>query len=126
MIAQALAMAKRSCCVREDGSALGGARASEPDWPRRFCLELHSNKTRKLEVIEQLGQACERLHTREPEQWAREAQKLDDLRQELNQYVEALHQPRATGESIFQGLSRLIGRRAVRHVDLKWRHRDDR
>jgi very-short-patch-repair endonuclease len=121
MIAQALANGKTVLFVAEKMAALSVVHARLNQLGLgRFCLELHSNKARKLEVIEQLGQALERLPTHEPEQWVREAQKLEELRQELNQYVETLHQPHATGESIFQGLSRLIGRRQARHVNLTW------
>src|SRR5207248_4718398 len=121
IIAQALANGKTVLFVAEKMAALSVVHARLNQLGLgRFCLELHSNKARKLAVIEQLGQALERLPTHEPEQWAWEAQKLEELRQELNQYVETLHRPRTTGESIFQGLSRLIGRRQARHVGLTW------
>ena len=80
MIAQALANGKTVLFVAEKMAALSVVHARLHQLGLgRFCLELHSNKARKLEVIEQLGQALERLPTHEPEQWAREAQKLEEL-----------------------------------------------
>ena len=74
MIAQALANGKTVLFVAEKMAALSVVHARLNQLGLgRFCLELHSNKARKLEVIEQLGQALERLPTHEPEQWAREA-----------------------------------------------------
>ena len=75
MIAQALANGKTVLFVAEKMAALSVVHARLNQLGLgRFCLELHSNKARKLEVIEQLGQALERLPTHEPEQWVREAQ----------------------------------------------------
>lgn len=83
-----------------------------------FCLELHSNKTHKRHVIEQLGEALDINGDRPPEDWEREAGRLAVLRSDLNAYVEALHQRRSFGESVFQVTSRLIGLRNVRAIDL--------
>jgi very-short-patch-repair endonuclease len=86
----------------------------------RFCLELHSNKSHKLEVIQQLGRALERVESRSPEDWSRETRRLESLRRELNQYVEAVHRARSFGESVFQATSKLIGLRDVLKADLAW------
>lgn len=85
-----------------------------------FCLELHSNKSHKMRVIEQLGQALDRVTNRSPEDWSREAQRLATLRQQLNDYARALHQPHASGESIFRGIAQLIGLRDVTPIDWNW------
>lgn len=85
-----------------------------------FCLELHSNKTNKRHVVDQVGRALDFRATRSSEDWEREANRLAALRAELNAYVRALHQPRSFGESAFQGLSRLIGLRGARPIDLKF------
>ena len=85
-----------------------------------FCLELHSNKSHKLEVIQQLGQSLEQLNRHSPEAWLEEANRLSAVRKELNSYVQALHKKRASGESVFQGTSRLIGLRNMPSVELGW------
>lgn len=121
LIAHTLAMGKSVLFVSEKRAALSVVHhrlkqvGLEP-----FCLELHSNKTHKLEVIKQLGQALEAAGMRSSGEWEREAARLGALRKDLNTYVEALHRPRATGESVFQGTSRLIGLREAREVPLQW------
>ncbi len=86
----------------------------------RYCLELHSNKAQKREVIGQLEDALQRLQARGEQEWEREARRLAELRNELNAYVHALHQKRTTGETVFQATSRLIGLRDAPRVDLRW------
>lgn len=86
----------------------------------RFCLELHSNKAHKREIVEQLGEALQRLGSPGEEGWEREARRLTGLRNELNAYVRALHGDRLTGDTVFRATSRLIGLRDVARVDLSW------
>lgn len=86
----------------------------------RYCLEIHSNKSNKREVLGQLDDALHHSEVHPPEAWVREAQNLENLRNHLNTYVEALHKLRRTGETVFQATSRLIGLRGVPAVDLRW------
>lgn len=85
-----------------------------------FCLELHSNKSSKQEIIKQLGQSLTGPYTFDSEHWRREAERLAALRAELNEYVQALHKVQSSGETAFQGLSKLIGLTNVLHVALSW------
>ncbi|MEO3402981.1 DUF3320 domain-containing protein [Mucilaginibacter sp. CAU 1740] len=66
-----------------------------------FCLELHSNKSKKTAVLEQLKAATEIAHRNAPADFAAEAQRLFDLRNELNTYVTALHVRYPFGYSLF-------------------------
>lgn len=68
----------------------------------QFCLELHSNKSKKSAVIEQLKQATEVLHHSSPEKFSSEAQRLFEIRNELNVYVSALHKKYNFGYSLFE------------------------
>jgi very-short-patch-repair endonuclease len=86
----------------------------------RYCLELHSNKAHKREVIGQLEEALQRVQAHGQEEWEREARRLAGLRNELNAYVQALHQKRSTGETVFQATSWLIGLRDAPRVELRW------
>jgi very-short-patch-repair endonuclease len=86
----------------------------------RYCLELHSNKVNKREVIGQLEEALQRLQAHGEAEWEREARRLAELRNELNAYVQALHKRRSTGETVFQATSRLIGLRDAPRVHLRW------
>jgi len=86
----------------------------------RHCLELHSNKTQKREVIAQLKGSLRQIEVRSPQEWERVARLLEGLRGDLNGYVHALHRKRSTGETVFQATSRLIGMRDVPRVGLGW------
>lgn len=71
-----------------------------------FCLELHSNKSTKSAVLEQLKAATQVAATSSPENFEQEANRLFALRNELNTYVEALHQKHAHGYSLFDLFTR--------------------
>lgn len=63
----------------------------------RFCLELHSNKARKADVLAQLGKAWQRTQDINPRDWEREAERLKHLRDQLNRVVTHLHRPHRNG-----------------------------
>ncbi|MEX1026015.1 MAG: DUF3320 domain-containing protein [Planctomycetota bacterium] len=89
------------------------------------CLELHSNKARKKAVLEQLRAAGEVEPSTSPAAWRERAEEIDRLRTKLNGYVDALHAPRASGETLFGMLSRLIDLRDTPRVALGWRDIED-
>ena len=57
-----------------------------------FCLELHSNKSPKKDVLKQLRQATEVTRTQTAEEFAARAEQLSELRRELDAYSLELHQ----------------------------------
>ncbi len=63
----------------------------------RFCLELHSNKARKADVLAQFDKAWQRAQDINPRDWEREAERLKHLRDQLNRVVDHLHRPRRNG-----------------------------
>lgn len=67
-----------------------------------FCLELHSNKSTKRGVLEQLQKAMEVTKTRSPEEFALKSQEITQLRAELDAYAVALHRPQKCGLTLFQ------------------------
>ncbi|MES2654057.1 MAG: DUF3320 domain-containing protein [Bacteroidota bacterium] len=67
-----------------------------------FCLELHSNKSKKSAVLEQLKLATQVVQKKAPEQFSQEANRLFALRNELNEYVEALHKKYSFGYSLYE------------------------
>ena len=85
-----------------------------------FCLELHSNKAHKREVLAQISASLEAHGESAEEEWKEEADRLASLRNELNAYVDALHAPHPSGESVFRATSRLIGLRDVPSIPLSW------
>lgn len=70
-----------------------------------FCLELHSNKTNKSDVILQLRGTSEVSRSKVPEEFEREAQHLFRVRQQLNEYVENLHQVHPSGFSLYEAIT---------------------
>ena len=66
-----------------------------------FCLELHSNKAKKKDVLEQLRLASEVTKYRSSGEYAAFANRIEGLRKELNNYASALHRQQTCGESLF-------------------------
>ena len=63
----------------------------------RFCLQLHSNKARKADVLDQLRNAWVHQQSAKAETWEKEAERLRILRDQLNRVVDRLHIPRRNG-----------------------------
>lgn len=73
-----------------------------------FCLELHSSKARKSEVLQQLGRALDHSGQRTSDDWAREAERLTVLRQDLNGLVDALHHTHSNGLTVYDAIGTCI------------------
>lgn len=67
-----------------------------------FCLELHSNKSQKKNVLLQLELTLDVGHTKRPEEYTDTASKLHELRKSLNEVVIELHKKQMCGYSIFE------------------------
>ncbi len=67
-----------------------------------FCLELHSNKAQKKNVLLQLEHTLDVGHTKRPEEYNETASKLHELRKSLNEVVVELHKKRTCGYSIYE------------------------
>lgn len=106
MIASALANGKRVLFVAEKMAALSVVqRRLEQIGLGSFCLELHSNKSTKRAVLDQLSNAIDVHRIQSDESWKRQADRLYQLRVTLNGYVRALHQKHAFGLSLFEAIS---------------------
>lgn len=66
-----------------------------------FCLELHSNKAKKKDVLEQLGKASDVAKYRSSGEYAASAERIASLRKDLNLYASALHREQPCGKSLF-------------------------
>ncbi|MBU8900307.1 DUF3320 domain-containing protein [Corallococcus sp. M34] len=83
-----------------------------------FCLELHSHKSNKKEVLESFGRAQDRMRgIREPP-WEDRSRELGKARTALNDYVRAVHQRWPLGQSSYDGTNRLLRLRAAPSVAL--------
>ena len=89
----------------------------------KFCLELHSRKARKTDVIAQLDAAWQNAHPK-ISNWEREAQRLLDLREDLNAYVRQLHKTYPNGLSIFQAIGVVMNNTAVAALEFSWSQPD--
>ncbi|WP_136608738.1 DUF3320 domain-containing protein [Paenibacillus dokdonensis] len=106
MIAAALANGKRVLFVAEKMAALSVVqRRLEQIGLNPFCLELHSNKSTKRAVLDQLNASIEVQRLQTDESWQRQAERLHQLRSSLNGYVEALHRKHSFGLTLFEVIS---------------------
>ncbi len=107
LIANALAQGQTVLFVAEKMAALDVVRRRlagiglDP-----FCLELHSNRSRKRDVLSQLKQALEVTRGLTCEQYAGKAEQMAAMRQDLGRYVERLHRKQPCGLSVHQLIER--------------------
>jgi very-short-patch-repair endonuclease len=121
LIAHTLAQGKTVLFVSEKSAALEVVhRRLEGIQLGPFCLELHSAKARKSEVLRQLGKALEVAGQRTAEDWAREAERLAQLRQTLNGLVDALHHTHANGLSVHAAIGTCIEHAGTAPIALPW------
>lgn len=106
LIANALAQGKTVLFVAEKMAALSVVQSRlEKIGIGPFCLQLHSNKSKKRDVLDQLRDASQVSHGQPRESWQAHAQEAAGLRRELDAYGRALHQQRACGASLFELVS---------------------
>ena len=106
IIANALYQGKKVLFVAEKMAALTVVQKRLADVGLGpFCLELHSNKTKKSTVLDQLRQTTEIIRKTSPLEFESEAERLHQLRSELNEYVNALHKERACGFSLYDAFT---------------------
>jgi hypothetical protein len=106
IIANALYNGKKVLFVAEKMAALSVVqRRLEAIGIAPFCLELHSNKSKKSALIEQLKSTTEIVRRTPPEDFGLEADRIYKVRNELNDYVEALHKKYPFGFSLFEAFS---------------------
>ncbi len=106
LIANALAQGKTVLFVAEKMAALEVVqRRLDKIGIGDFCLELHSNKSRKKAVLEQLKKASEVTKTKSRRSFAIKAEALSELRHELDVYAGALHRRQPCGKSLYHLLN---------------------
>ncbi|WP_438033671.1 DUF3320 domain-containing protein [Sorangium sp. So ce204] len=81
-----------------------------------FCLELHSHKAQKKQVIESFGKSLSRVVSTAPSAWDQRSAELGKLRAELNAYARALHAPRPLGRSFYQASARLLALASAQRI----------
>lgn len=110
MIAHCLAVGKRVLFVSEKRAALEVVHKRlcsiglEP-----FCLELHSNKSGKMDVLQQFKKALDFGAVKSTDEWNEVTLKLNEIREHLNGYETELHRLYPCGFSTYSSFAYLLG-----------------
>ena len=111
LIADNLARGRRVLFVSEKKAALDVVhRRLSRIGLKPFCLELHSHKGGKREVLDQFKEALEFTASPPPDGWGETASRLGKLRDELAGYVGDLHYVYPNGLSVYRCFAKLLGR----------------
>ena len=109
LIANAVGNGQRVLFVAEKMAALTVVRSRlEHDGLGKYCLELHSAKANKKEVLAQIGAALDDSRKPRLTTWQRDVERLAELRENLNAYADQIHDERPSGETLYQVLGRLL------------------
>ncbi len=71
-----------------------------------FCLELHSDKAKKTDVLRHLSETLDATHTSSPKNHAEESARLLALRRELGETMSLIHRTRECGFSLYEMITR--------------------
>jgi very-short-patch-repair endonuclease len=105
LIAHALGKGKRVLFVSEKATALSVVHDRlEELGLGPFCLDLHSSKAQKSEVVAQLRRTMDAGVAHDSARWTKMASQLHEQRLELNAAMDALHEKRPNGYSLFQAI----------------------
>ena len=121
LIAQCLAEDKRVLFVAEKIAALDVVfRRLREVGLGEFCLELHSNKSRKLDVLSQLQKSWDSKGEVDAATWEAKARQLGQVREQLSTYVEHLHHRHGNGWTIFKAIGCVVGGEALPDLRFSW------
>jgi len=111
IIAHCLAEGKRVLFVAEKRAALDVVhRRLRESGLDAFCLELHSNKVGKADVLAQFDRTLKLVNKGGAAEWEERASELGRMRDELNEYTRVLHVRHSCGLSAYQCLDYLLPR----------------
>lgn len=121
MIAQCLAEGKSVLFVAEKVAALSVVyERLKKNNMGEFCLELHSNKANKKQVIDQLGKTREMVDSFRKEEWGEEATVMDTWKGKLSELTELMHREYANGLTMFRAISSVCLNRDIPEVKMEW------
>lgn len=108
IIADALYRGKRVLFVAAKKAALDVVhRRLEQIGLAPFTLELHSNKSKKSDVLEQLAKSIETARLARAADFQQEAQRLDAAKKAISDYVNVLHKKQPTDWSLYDSITAL-------------------
>lgn len=121
LIAQCLAEDKRVLFVAEKIAALDVVyRRLREVGLGEFCLELHSNKSRKLDVLSQLQKSWDSKGEVDADGWTAKAQRLQRVRDQLSTYVDRLHRRHGNGLTVYQAIGSVVSGDAMPDLGFTW------
>jgi hypothetical protein len=105
MIAHCLASRKTVLFVAEKTAALDVVyRRLKERGLGAYCLELHSNKAERKSFLTQLWDAWKASESATADKWLEISDRMRIRRDQLNVYVDALHEQHANGWTVFRAL----------------------
>ncbi len=108
IIADALYRGKRVLFVAAKKAALDVVhRRLEQIGLAPFTLELHSNKSKKSDVLAQLAKSIETAKLARTADFQQEAQRLNTAKKAISDYVNVLHQKQPTGWNLYDSITAL-------------------
>ncbi len=123
LICHGLGLGKRILFVSEKMAALEVVqRRLEKLGLGPACLEVHSSKARKIQVLEQFQQAMKAQTAHSVQHWQTRAARLNELRQQLNALAHALHQMHGNGLTVRQAIDTAIGLADAPTANLPWQN----
>ena len=122
LIAHMIAKGKTVLFVSEKMAALEVVyRRLEKIGLGRFCLELHSNKANKKDVVNRLRQSWEGVKLNTDIKWEEKSQELLKARDELNNVVNTLHTKASNGLTPYYAMSMYIKNTKLAEIyELNW------
>jgi len=121
MIAHNLSIGRRVLFVAEKMAALDVVhRRLAEKGIAEFCLEVHSNKTSKTEILQQLDRAWSARGDLSASEWTRETDRLRTLRDRLNGVCDRLHLRHSNGITIHQAVGRVTRDHGTATPRLSW------
>ncbi len=81
-----------------------------------FCLELHSNKSKKKDVLDQLQQAADVVKKQPQEKFQQKVEQIQKLRKDLDCYAVAIHQKRSCGMSLYELINEYEANKISREI----------
>lgn len=121
MIAHNLSIGRRVLFVAEKMAALDVVhRRLAEKGIAEFCLEVHSNKTSKIEILKQLDRAWNTRGDLSASEWARETDRLRTLRDRLNIVCDRLHFRHPNGMTIHEAVGRVTRDHDTATPRLSW------
>ncbi len=111
IIAHNLAIGKKVLFVSEKKAALDVVhRRLEGIGLAPFCLELHSNKSKKTNVMRQIQEALDVKRGQDPAHWDSICRDMAVKTAELAQFVKLLHKTSANSRSVYSCIAQVVGK----------------